>query len=192
MRKALYILSQIEDTDIEWLAQKGTVDRLSTNSVLIQEGRSISQLYIVLEGALSVRVGGLGGEQIAKLLSGEIVGEISFVDTRPPGASVVALEDSVVLSIDRAILLRKLDADGLFAARFYRAIASFLADRLYVTVGRFGYGSHRQDTQADPDEMDDDTMEHVSVASARFDQLLKLLRSDYRTRSTSTAAGSTT
>jgi len=183
MRKALYILSKLEDTDIEWMAQKGVVDKIPAQSVLIEQGTPIGYLYIMLEGELSVRVGGTSGQEIAKLLSGEVVGEISFVDTRPPSASVVAIQDSFVLALDRGILSRKLEIDGLFAARFYRAIASFLADRLYVTVGRFGYGSHRQD--ADVDFIDDAAMEDISMASVRFDQLLKRLRGDYRTRGAS-------
>lgn len=184
MRKALYILSKLEDSDIEWIAQKGTVKQIPANSMLIEEGRPIDSLFIMLDGELSVRIGGEGGQEIAKLLSGEIVGEISFVDPRPPSASVIATQDSFVLALDRGILSGKLDSDGPFAARFYRAIAKFLADRLYVTVGRFGYGSHKQDD--DVDQIDDDSMDDVSVASARFDQLLKRLRGDYRTRSVST------
>lgn len=187
MRKALHILGQIEDTDVEWLAKQGTIERVSAQSVLITEGKSIAQLYIVLEGSLSVRVGGTRGQEIAKLLSGEIVGEISFVDRRPPSASVIAIEDSVLLSIDRGILSHKLAIDGPFAARFYHAIASFLADRLYVTVGRFGYGSQGQDVNTELDKIDDDVMDEVSMATTRFDHLLKVLRSDYRFR---TAANS--
>jgi len=186
MRKALYILSSLEDADIEWMAQKGTVDSISAESVLIEEGKAIAHLHIMLEGELSVRVGGTRGQEIAKLLSGEIVGEMSFVNARPPSASVIATEDSLLLSLDRGVLSRKLQADGPFAARFYRAIANFLADRLYVTVGRFGYGSHQQDSEVD--EIDDQELEDVSMAAVRFDQLLKRLRGDYRTRGVSARA----
>lgn len=185
MRKALYILSKLEDVDVEWMAKKGTVDKIPARSVLIEEGKSIDCLYITLEGELSVRLGGSNGQEIARLLSGEVVGEISFVDSRPPSATVVAVEDSFVLAVNRDVLSRKLEVDGLFAARFYRAIATFLADRLYVTTGRFGYGSHQQD--ADVDYINDDAMDDISVASLRFDQLLKRLRGDYRARVTSAA-----
>jgi CRP-like cAMP-binding protein len=183
MRKALYILSVLEESDIEWMAQKGVVDRLPAESILIEEGKPIDYLHFMLDGELSVRVGGPRGKEIAKLLSGEIVGEISFVDKRPPSASVVATQDSLVLSLDRSVLTRKLEADGPFAGRFYRAVARFLADRLYVTVGRFGYGGHNQD--ADVDQMDDESMDDVDIASVRFDSFLKRVRSDYRTRSAS-------
>jgi CRP/FNR family transcriptional regulator, cyclic AMP receptor protein len=183
MRKALYILSNLEDSDIEWMAQKGKVDNISAESVLIKEGEPIGYLHIMLEGELSVRIGGTRGQEVAKLLSGEIVGEMSFVNARPPSASVVATQDSLLLSLDRTVLSRKLQADGPFAARFYRAVANFLADRLYVTVGRFGYGNHQQDSEVD--QIDDAELEDVSIASMRFDQLLRRLRGDYITRGAS-------
>jgi CRP-like cAMP-binding protein len=183
MRKALYILSILEDSDIEWLAQKGAVTRVPSQSVLIEEGKPIDHLHFMLDGELSVRVGGTNGQEVARLLSGEIVGEMSFVDTRPPSASVIATQDSQVLSLDRSVLSRKLESDGAFAARFYRAIAWFLADRLHVTVGRFGYGSHQQDS--DPDKIDDESMDGISLASVRFDSLLKRLQGIPRTHAVS-------
>jgi CRP/FNR family transcriptional regulator, cyclic AMP receptor protein len=174
MRKALYILGVLEDSDIEWLAQKGVVNRLPAQSVLIEEGKPIAHLHFMLDGELSVRIGGTRGQEIARLLSGEIVGEMSFVDRRPPSASVVTLQDSQLLSVDRSILSKKLETDGPFAARFYRAIACFLVDRLNVTVGRFGYGSPKQD--AEVDIIDDESMDDISLASVRFDNLLKRLQ----------------
>ena len=183
MRKALYVLSSLEDVDIDWMARQGSVEHVSRGATLIEEKKPIAHLYVVLEGEFSVRVGEAGQAiEVARLLSGEIVGEMSFVDARPPSASVVATRDSSVLALRRDALSAKLERDGLFASRFYRAIARFLADRLYVTVGRFGYGSPRQD--ADVDAIDDEAMEGVSLAAVRFDLLLKRLSGDYRARNT--------
>ncbi|MBZ5604300.1 MAG: cyclic nucleotide-binding domain-containing protein [Acidobacteriia bacterium] len=59
--------------------------------MLIREGQPIEWLYILLDGRLVVSLG--SGQQVAVLDSGEIVGEISFVDSRPPNASVTASND---------------------------------------------------------------------------------------------------
>ena len=91
-------------------------------------------------------------------------------------ASVFATAESWLLAIPRASLSAKLEADRNFACRFYRAVAAFLADRLYVTTGRFGYGSHEQDVSAgDLDEVGEDVMEMVSMGALRFDKLVKHL-----------------
>ncbi|MCU1255636.1 MAG: Cyclic nucleotide-binding protein [Candidatus Angelobacter sp.] len=173
MRKALHILGILDDVDIEWMAHAGRKYLVSSGDVLIHEKKPINDLFILLGGRLTVIVGGMGGTHVATLLPGEIIGEISLVDSRPPSASVLAMEDSQVLAVGRDLLEAKLRADGAFAARFYRAVASFLADRLYVTVGRFGYGSAQQDV--DVDELVDSAVEEVSLAAVRFDKLLKHL-----------------
>ena len=180
MRKALYLLGVLDDVDIEWLATHGTVRHLSPGTLLIEERKPIDSLYIVLDGHLSVMVGGRDGTHIANLYAGEVVGEISFVDSRPPSASVIAVRDSQVLALSRLELSVKLGKDHAFAERFYLSIAKFLADRLWVTVGRFGYGSAQQDT--DIDEMEDAFADEVSLAAVRFDKLLKRVCGDYRTK----------
>jgi CRP/FNR family cyclic AMP-dependent transcriptional regulator len=180
VRKALHILGILDDLDVEWMATQGSTRHFDAGATLIQEGQPIDAIYILLEGQLAVFVGKSNATHFATLLPGEVVGEISFVDSRPPLASVVAVQDSLVLMLPREALAIKLGKDQAFASRFYRAIASFLADRLYVTVGRFGYGSARQDV--DPDELQDSFMEEVSMASIRFDKLLRHLRGDYRVR----------
>lgn len=173
MRKALHLMGLLDDVDVQWLVKNGAKCDVISGTVLIQEGTSIDSIYVVLEGALAVRVAAMGEEElpIATLFSGEIVGEISLVSSKPPTASVVAITDSRVLSIPRNLLVKKLVDDIPFAARFYHALATFLADRLAVTVGRFGYGSAQQD--ADPEELDDSSLEEIAVAAKRFEQLLK-------------------
>jgi len=178
MRKALELLGILDDVDIDWMAMNGTVRKIGAETVLIRERTPIDSLYIVLDGKLSVFVGGSNGKHIATLLAGEILGEISFVDSHPPSASVVAMQDSEVFSIPREKLSAKLLKDQGFAARFYRAVATFLADRLYVTVSRYGYGSAQQD---DVDQLQESSLDDIDLAAVRFDKLLRRLRGDYRT-----------
>jgi len=176
MRKALHLLGILDDVDVNWLASNGTLKSVKTGTTIIYEKQPIDCLYLLLEGQLSINIGGLSGKQVAVLFPGEIVGEISFVDSRPPTASVTAMQDSQLLSLRRESLLAKLAKDQGFAARFYRAIATFLADRLYVTVGRYGYGSAQQDV--DVDELQDGTMDEIDLAAVRVDKLMKRLRSN--------------
>jgi CRP/FNR family transcriptional regulator, cyclic AMP receptor protein len=174
MRKALFLMGVLSDTDVEWLIENGRTEFVPQGTPLINAGHTPESIYIVLDGTLSVTV---GGKQIAALPTGEVVGEISFVDSRPPSASVSAAQDSQVLAVDRQALYEKLEEDEGFAARFYRGIAVYLADRLRTTTGRFGYGSAQQD--ADPhqlDELDDNMMDTMSLAAVRFDKMLKRLR----------------
>ena len=174
MRKALYIMGILDDSDVEWLSRNGTRKFIPAGAVIVHQGEAVDSLFIVLDGQLLVYSGSL---EIAKLQCGEVVGEISFVDSRPPLASVRAAHDTQVLSINAELLKAKLEKDVGFASRFYRALATFLADRLRVTTSRFGYGSHDQDLgeQGDPDELHLDLMDSIALASTRFDKMLKRL-----------------
>ena len=179
MRKALVILGTLDDSDVEWMIAAGKRERMAAGSMLIQEGHSSDYLYVVVEGAFAVRSGALQGKEIAKLRTGEMVGEMSFVDARPPSASVVALEDSLVLSIPVASLRDRLK-DPPFAARFYRALAVFLADRLRNTVTSLGYGRASIDQeQVDMgDEIGPTMLETLALAGARLDLMMKRLRGE--------------
>ena len=67
--------------------------------------------------------------------------------------------------------------DTAFAARFYRALATFLSDRMRGTLLRLGYGDDRQlDEETEQEgELDDNVLDNVSLAGARFDRMLKRL-----------------
>jgi CRP/FNR family transcriptional regulator, cyclic AMP receptor protein len=111
------------------------------------------------------------------LLAWRGIGEISFVDSRRPLATVIALDAARILAVHRDVLQKKLVADSKFAANFYRALAIFLADRRRTTTTRLGYGRPEQDTAVEAaDELGDDLMETASQGARRFDNLLRRVR----------------
>jgi CRP/FNR family cyclic AMP-dependent transcriptional regulator len=177
MRKVLFILGQLSDTDVDWLARTGQKEHIAAGTVLIQQGKPIENLYIVLQGLLSVTDAELGGRELAQLGAGEVVGEISLVDSHPPASTVTAVQDTILLTLPKARLSAKLEEDIGFAARFYRAIAIFLAHRLRGTVTRLGYGGEQP---LDPavvyqDELDENALDTVYLAGTRFERMLKQL-----------------
>jgi CRP/FNR family transcriptional regulator, cyclic AMP receptor protein len=166
MKKVLFILGELIEEDIDWLVEIGDRQLIPPAMVLIQEGHCVETLYILLEGELSVSAQALGGREIARLSRGEIVGEMSFVDSRPPSATVRAAQASQVFAIPQAQLAAKLDRDVGFASRFYRALAMFLSNRLRSTVGQLG---DRTETTLDPNDTS-------KLAQARLEALLRRLR----------------
>lgn len=178
MKRALYVLSELSDRDFDWLVTNGRRKEVPAGTVLIREGEPIDALYLVLEGSLSVSAKAMNGEEIARLSSGEIVGEMSFVDSRPPSATVKTLEDCVLWMIPRNQLRTKLLQDTAFAAHFYQAIAAFLSDRLRGTVSRLGYSRYRQlneDTDSEVN-LNPEVAGSLEVAKLRLDWLLKRLK----------------
>ncbi|MDJ0708174.1 MAG: cyclic nucleotide-binding domain-containing protein [Leptolyngbyaceae cyanobacterium MO_188.B28] len=177
MKKTLYLLAELSDRDFEWLIQVGKLYEIPTGGVLIHEGEPINALYLVLKGVLSVFVGALHDQEVAQLNRGEVVGEISFVDSRPPTATVKAAEDSIVWAIPRIELVRKMQQDVAFAAHFYHALAIFLADRLRATVSQPEF---EEDSSTGQNEAVNPEIEGViELAQLRLNWLLKHLNIEH-------------
>ncbi len=175
MRKALYILGQLNDSDVEWLAANGECRRLSDGEIIVREGEALETLFITLDGKLEVTLA--DGQAVAMLGAGEVVGEIAFVDTAPPSATVGAIGQAAVLALPKSAIQHRLTSDDGFAARFYRALAIFLADRLRTTTRRLGYG-RTGDLQSETmleDELDVHVLDTVAQAGDRFTRLLQRL-----------------
>lgn len=177
MRKVLYIFGQLSDQDTDWLASVGRRLYLEPGETLIRQGIRIEQLFIVLDGELKVMQP--GGKEIARVGSGDILGEMSFIDNSPTFASVEAQTKVVVLAIEQRLIKERLERDTAFAARFYKAIASFLADRMRNTMARFGYGESPEDAKPPSSdqvgELDENVLDNVHLAGGRFERMLKKL-----------------
>lgn len=177
MRRALYILAELDDGDIAWLVANGTVRRLAEGEMLIREGVAIADFFIVIDGRLGVSVA--GGREIAELQVGDIAGEMSLVEQRPPSASVAARLPCRLLAVPQAILRERLAIDPGFAARFYRALAVFLSDRLRSTVAVLERGQHAaegaQQAFERENELDEGVLDNLHLAGDRLRRLMAML-----------------
>ncbi|WP_353260210.1 cyclic nucleotide-binding domain-containing protein [Prochlorothrix hollandica] len=173
MQKLLFILGELSDDDVDWIVATGEREVIEPQTVLIKEGASLQKLYILLEGRLQVSV---EDKVVAVLGSGEVFGEVSFVDARPPSATVTAVDSCVVLSLSWEALNRKLKQDVGFSSTFYRTMCLFLADRLRLADTHLNYSillTHGDDLfeQADPTILD-----NYSLGKVRYGWLLSRLR----------------
>jgi CRP/FNR family transcriptional regulator, cyclic AMP receptor protein len=160
-----FVLGQLTEADIDWLARTGERREVPVGTLLVEKNQPLAWLSIVLEGRFSL-YGAAGSGVIG---AGEVIGEISFVDSIPPSADVVASEDCVVLAVPREALREKLNADREFAVRFYRAVAMMLAERLRDAAA-VASGMPRP-----PEEIAGDGLGAV-VAWQRFERLLEAVR----------------
>lgn len=176
MKRIVFILGVLEDDDVDWLVSTGQRQEVQPGEILIYEGQSCEQLYIILAGQLEVSVQAMAQHTIAQLASGEVVGEMSFVDGLPPSATVTALEPTVVLGVPWDKLNEKLQQDTWFASRFYKALTILLSSRLRSTV-RHLQGEHwRPVSMGDETAIVNEMSDLLSVGNIRFDWLLKRLR----------------
>ncbi len=179
MRKVLFLFGQLNDDDVEWLMAAGRRRPVTAGEVLITQGVPVDAVFILLAGRLAVWLRPRHGveREIARLNAGEIVGEMSFVDSRPPSATVRALEDSTVFAVPKSVLAGKLAADQGFAARFYRALAIYLSTTVRERHRMLGAGpgavSPEELADDEAGELDETVLDGVYLAGERFDRMLK-------------------
>jgi bacteriocin-type transport-associated protein len=200
VRDMLFILGELNDSDIDWMMATGSQLQIAANTVLIHQGGPVDALYILLSGSMAVSVAEdyrnplarafaaldsseTPGREIARLSKGEIIGETPFVDGRLPSATIKALENSTVLAIKRQQLAAKLQQDVGFASRFYRVIATLLSNRLQEMLSRLSYGRrvYSKGQSLDEaikyeDELDLSVLDRMALAGTKFDWMLGRLQ----------------
>ena len=198
------LFGELKDSDVDWMLCQGYLQEFVPNEIITQVGRQVENLYIILQGSLSLAVSEQKenqlssvfalleeeGEQptelsreIARLTPGEIVGEVAAFDSYLSNVTLTALEHSLLLTIPRQKLLIKLQQDPGMAARFYRVVAIILSGRIQGMISRlgFGKGSYQfgQVLSSDreyEDEIDLAIMDNITLGGARFDWMLRRLQ----------------
>ncbi|RVU33963.1 cyclic nucleotide-binding domain-containing protein [Hwanghaeella grinnelliae] len=178
MKKVLYILGLLDDEDIDWMVSAGTREQYQPGDVLVREGQRTQFLFVIVEGNVDITV---RGKQIANVGIGEIVGEMSLLDFRPASATVTAGEDLTVLKISFEELEARLQSNFRFQGRFYKALGVFLAQRMRTINMKVAYGDEaplidEDDDELLDDEINDEVMEKLSLAGARFKVIIDKLK----------------
>jgi len=83
------------------VAEAGVEKRLAVGELLMEEGAVEAHLYAVVEGRVKVH---RGDRTLVELGPGATVGELAVLVPAPRAASVTALEPTLVLRVDQAVL----------------------------------------------------------------------------------------
>ena len=121
------------DEDLLTFQQLARVRECMAGEVLIREGDYDSWVYFLILGVLEI----VKGDKVIGTLdrSGDIFGEMGVIDGSPRSASVRALENSLVLGLDAALLDRKMKTNEVFFSYgLYRLFSEVLAKRLRETT----------------------------------------------------------
>ena len=170
MKKVLYMLGEFTDQDMDWLIEVGQRDHVPEGEVLIREGELVENIFFVLQGHFVVSVREM--EEIARIGDGEIIGELSFLDSRPPNATVTAQEDSVVMVVPKSRIDGRLRTDTAFSSRFYRGLGLLLADRLRDSVSQFAYGNQQGlSSGEDSRELSPELLDQLDLSARQFERI---------------------
>ena len=121
---------ELNDDERRTLARSMTLRDLRHGEILVQEGTADDHLYVVASGVLGV-VRGAGTDNEVTLNAkrpGDVVGELSFLDSSTRYASLVALSDTRVLGLSRDALEGLLDSHPKVVYHVMRAIVRVVHD----------------------------------------------------------------
>ena len=136
MHSGLFFLESLPDKDVEWLFATGKEREFAANELLIDEGASPDNVYIILRGLLGVFAGDPEEGLLRILGPGELVGEMSLVEATGAAASIQTIEKTQALVVSRQALEDKVSECPSFGSRFFRAMARTLSSRLRLSNRR--------------------------------------------------------
>ena len=99
----LEIFSSLDERSLDALVRATSTRRLRAGEVLFRKGEAGRQLYGVLSGRVKAVAAGVDGKEIVFNVCdpGEVIGEIALLDSNPRSATIVAIEMSELLVLDR-------------------------------------------------------------------------------------------
>ncbi len=116
------------------LIEKFHVADVDAGVHVLEEGQSNARLFIVLKGAVSVKLPKqarrVSEVKLATLGAGEVFGEYSVFDAQPVSAAVYAAEPTRLAWLDKADLDAFLDGHREVGRRFYEGMIRLLVARL--------------------------------------------------------------
>jgi CRP-like cAMP-binding protein len=97
------LINDLDESQCSDLSAIATTRTLENNEVLIEQGQSDESLHIVASGALAVERSTSGGDTVTLhiLKSGDLAGEMGFVDGTDHTATLRAMGPTSVVSISR-------------------------------------------------------------------------------------------
>ncbi|MCG6536315.1 MAG: cyclic nucleotide-binding domain-containing protein [Syntrophales bacterium LBB04] len=104
--------------------------RGQAGELIVQQGKAMDRMFIILDGGAEVRV---NGKQVTTLSGQPLVGEIEFLDLLPASADVLLLEDTDLLELNCAALTRLMEKKPRLGYKLMREIARIEARRLRDT-----------------------------------------------------------
>jgi CRP/FNR family cyclic AMP-dependent transcriptional regulator len=116
-------LEALSDDDLKTVVQAGRPVHLPADWSLIWERTPADKAYLIVEGEVSVRK---GGEEVARLGPGDVIGEMAIVNHRLRSASVVSLTPLEVIHYTKESLEQLLEEVPAFGD----ALRGTSADRL--------------------------------------------------------------
>lgn len=116
--------------DLEKIAKAGDEVSMPAGSLIVDQGQTGREAFVILEGSVTVR---RNGKKISSMGPGNIVGELSLLDHGPRTATVTCDTDCTFLLLDQRKFLAVIDDVPAIGHKLLASLASKIRelDRQY-------------------------------------------------------------
>ena len=129
--RRIKILADLNDAQLDHLAQFMELQRVSQWSEVVKQGEEGDAMFLIVDGELRARVMAGGKETILSTFgTGDFFGDLSLFDHGPRSADVIANVDSTVLKISATAFERLAKEAPALATPFLQATTRTLAARI--------------------------------------------------------------
>jgi len=129
---AKYGFVYLTANDWALIADKAVRRQFKAGEYIVQLERRTHGLFLLLKGTAAVQIASQGTRR--EIGSGEVCGEISFLDELPATANVVANEIVDAYYLDRGTLQSLFELFPHLGSRFYHSLAAILSRRLREVI----------------------------------------------------------
>ena len=122
--RASPLARELNDKECDALAALIALHDLKDGEVLLREGQSDSNLYVVVSGAMAAASADAEGTMrtLHELTRGDLVGELSFMDNAPRSHSLIAKGPTRVFSLNREKFETLIPSQPMLVYKVMRAI----------------------------------------------------------------------
>jgi extracellular factor (EF) 3-hydroxypalmitic acid methyl ester biosynthesis protein len=121
--------------DLRLLAEKARRVSFATGEIVLSEGSEAPGIFVLRTGRVKIEKRFPSPPHtITTLGPGEVFGEVSFIDSHPASASVIAVEASEADILEKTEVISLLSSVPGLSSRFYQSLALKLSERLRSTT----------------------------------------------------------
>ncbi len=133
--KKARIFADLEDDELERIAEICKEQRFKSAKTLFNEGDPGNRLYIIAEGEVRIsrNVPGSGEEALTVLKPGACFGEMAVFDRSERSTDAIANTDCTLITITRPDFEMLLDFDRDLAFKVLWSVVRLLSERLRIT-----------------------------------------------------------
>ena len=134
--RSVSIFADLTDDEFRRIGELCAESRCAAGEVVFVEHTEGSEMYLILEGEISIQLELANEEDAMPLVSlgkGEVFGELSVVDASPRSATARALEDSRFLVLKKEDLDNLMESDHTLGFKVMRSVAKLVCRRVRAT-----------------------------------------------------------